>query len=141
MNMKRWKRIWTNIKSNFRTFLNSLFVSKLFLQNLFYIGGIMMLFFLVFALSTYKQSYDILQNEFSSFSEYHLETTANAVDNHLKDMRYIIATLEKSSLVQAFFPTKIRKDCMTDSKPVYRNPYNPISTAIPPLIPFTCIPG
>lgn len=106
MNMKRWKRIWTNIKSNFRTFLNSLFVSKLFLQNLFYIGGIMMLFFLVFALSTYKQSYDILQNEFSSFSEYHLETTANAVDNHLKDMRYIIATLEKSSLVQAFFSYK-----------------------------------
>ena len=63
----------------------------------------MMLFFLVFAITTYKQSYDILLNEFSASSEHQLEITANTVDTHLKDMRYIIATLDKNSLAQAFF--------------------------------------
>ena len=106
MKRKQLKNIWTNIKAYPRTFLNTLLSSKLFLQNLLYIGGIMMLFFLVFAMTTYKQSYDILMREFSSSSEHQLEITANTVDTHLKDMRYIIATLDKNSLVQAFFAYK-----------------------------------
>lgn len=103
MKRKHLKNLWTKIKSHSGAFLNTLLGSKLFLQNFLYIGGIMMLFFLVFAITTYKQSYDILLNEFSASSEHQLEITANTVDTHLKDMRYIIATLDKNSLAQAFF--------------------------------------
>ena len=94
----------------------------------------MMLFFLVFAITTYKQSYDILLNEFSASSEHQLEITANTVDTHLKDMRYIIATLDKNSLAQAFLLTGIRKGCMRGLRIVCRNRFSLISTVIPPSI-------
>ena len=86
-----------------KLFFSWLLKSRLFMQNVIYIGGIMILFFLVFAFLTYKQSSNILLNEFSSSSSHQLEIIADAVDAHLQDMRYIIATMDKNNMVQAFF--------------------------------------
>ena len=103
MNFNILKKIWASMKPRSITFFHTLINSRLFLQNLLYISGIMILFFFVFATTTYKQSSEILMNEFSSSGEHQLEMTANTVDTHLKDMRYIMATLDKNKLVQAFF--------------------------------------
>lgn len=103
MNYNILKKIWASMKPRSITFFHTLINSRLFLQNLLYISGIMILFFFVFATTTYKQSSEILMKEFSSSGEHQLEMTANTVDTHLKDMRYIMATLDKNKLVQAFF--------------------------------------
>ena len=83
--------------------LSSILRSKLFRQNLLYIGGIMLVFFSVFALATYRQSNQILTSEFSSSSTHQLEVSADAIDTHIRDMRYVVATLDQNSLVKAFF--------------------------------------
>ena len=83
--------------------LPSILRSKLFRQNFLYIGGIMLVFFSVFALVTYRQSSNILMREFSSSSTHQLEVSADAVDTHVRDMRYVVATLDQNSLVKAFF--------------------------------------
>ena len=84
-------------------FLSSILRSRLFRQNFLYISGIMLVFFSVFALVTYRQSSNILMREFSSSSTHQLEVTADAVDTHVRDMRYVVATLDQNSLVKAFF--------------------------------------
>ena len=63
----------------------------------------MLVFFSVFALVTYRQSSNILMREFSSSSTHQLEVSADAVDTHVRDMRYVVATLDQNSLVKAFF--------------------------------------
>ena len=83
--------------------LSSILRSKLFRQNFLYIGGIMLVFFSVFALVTYRQSSNILMREFSSSSTHQLEVSADAIDTHVRDMRYVVATLDQNSLVKAFF--------------------------------------
>lgn len=117
------------------TFFHTLINSRLFLQNLLYISGIMILFFFVFATTTYKQSSEILMKEFSSSGEHQLEMIANAVDTHLKDMRYIIATLDKNKLVQAFFayenPDKLYEEFETRTQEFlssYINSYSSIDS-------------
>lgn len=97
-----YKNAWFKAKALYRELISS----KLFGRNLLYIGGIMMLFFTVFALTTYKQSRTILFEEFSSSCKYQLEITADAVDSHITDMRYVIATLDQNSIVKAFFSRK-----------------------------------
>lgn len=96
------KKSPTGVKSLFRQILSS----KLFLRNLLFIGAVMLAFFAVFAISTYRQSRAILFEEFSASSKYQLEMTADAVDTHIKDMRYVIATLDQNSMVRAFFSHK-----------------------------------
>lgn len=77
--------------------------SRLFMQNLLFIGSVMLLLFFAFAIITYNRSARILREEFASSSENQLEMTAQSVDTYMKDMRYLIATLDQNSLVQAFF--------------------------------------
>ena len=89
--------------SHLPAFLKQLMASRLFLQNFLFIMGIMTLMFLSFALFIYRQSANILKREFTASSQYRLEVTAQAIDNHLMDMRYIAATLATSKMVQAFF--------------------------------------
>lgn len=89
-----------------KNLFRQLLASKLFLRNLLFIGAIMLAFFAVFAISTYRQSKTILFEEFSASSKYQLEMTADAVDTHIKDMRYVIATLDQNSMVRAFFSHK-----------------------------------
>lgn len=84
-------------------FLGRLLKSRLFVQNFLFLMGIMTLMFSSFALFTYRQSAAILENEFTASSQYRLEVTAQAIDNHLMDMRYIAATLDTNKMVQAFF--------------------------------------
>lgn len=86
-----------------RGILRQLMASRLFLQNFLFIMGIMTFMFLSFALFIYRQSTSILKREFTASSQYRLEMTAQAIDNHLMDMRYIAATLATSKMVQAFF--------------------------------------
>ena len=89
--------------SHLPAFLKQLMASRLFLQNFLFIMGIMTLMFLSFALFIYRQSANILKREFTASSQYRLEVTSQAIDNHLMDMRYIAATLATSKMVQAFF--------------------------------------
>ncbi len=84
-------------------FLKQLTASRLFIQNFLFIMGSMTFMFLCFALFIYRQSANILKNEFTASSRYRLEVTAQAIDNHLMDMRYIAATLATNKMVQAFF--------------------------------------
>lgn len=97
-----YKKALSKGKDLFKQLLSS----KLFLRNLLFIGAIMLAFFSVFAFSTYRQSRNILFEEFSASSKYQLEMTADAVDTHIKDMRYVIATLDQNSMVRAFFSHK-----------------------------------
>ena len=83
--------------------MKRLWKSRLFVQNFMLILGIMTFLFLGFALFTYRQSASVLENEFTAASQYRLEVTAQAIDNHLMDMRYIAATLDTNKMVQAFF--------------------------------------
>ena len=135
MNNNILKKIWSSMKPRSITFFHTLINSRLFLQNLLYISGIMILFFFVFATTTYKQSSEILMKEFSSSGEHQLEMIANAVDTHLKDMRYIIATLDKNKLVQAFFayenPDKLYEEFETRTQEFlssYINSYSSIDS-------------
>ena len=99
METKKLKKLPRNVMH----VLSSILHSKLFRQNFLYIGGIMLAFFSVFAFVTYRQSSNILMREFSSSSTHQLEISAAAVDTHVRDMRYIVATLDQNSLVKAFF--------------------------------------
>lgn len=80
--------------------------SRFFLQNFLFITGIMTCIFILFSLYTYRQSANILKNEFTASSRHQLEATAQSMDDHLMDMRYIIATLDTNTLVNAFFSYK-----------------------------------
>lgn len=97
-----YEKTWTKVKSLYEELISS----KLFLRNLLYIGGIMLVFFTVFALTFYNQSRNILFEEFSASCKYQLEVSADAVDSHITDMRYVIATLDQNSVVKAFFSRK-----------------------------------
>ena len=77
--------------------------SRYFLRNLIFFSTIMLLFFLILSIATYHRSSKILQSEFTSSSNDQIAITANSVDSYMKDMRYLMATLDQNSLVQAFF--------------------------------------
>lgn len=91
--------------SNFKhsKILNQFLKSRIFIKNFTFIISIMTLIFLIFALFIYRQSARILANEFKASSQYQLEATAQAIDNHIMDMRYIIATIDTNSMAKAFF--------------------------------------
>lgn len=93
------KKFWQRFRSVYRELISS----KMFLRNLGFTGGIMLIFFAIFALTTYNQSRRILFDEFSASCRYQLEVSADAVDSHVTDMRFVIATLDQNSLVKAFF--------------------------------------
>ncbi len=90
----------------FSALLGRLFKSRLFLQNFFLLSGVMTLIFLVFSLYTYRRSQSILEKEFTASAQYHLESTALAVDNFIMDTRLIAATLDTNQMVRAFFAYK-----------------------------------
>lgn len=87
----------------FSALLKRLFKSRLFLQNFFLLTGVMTLIFLAFSLYTYRRSQIILEKEFTASAQYHLESTAQAVDNFIMDTRLIAATLDTNQMVRAFF--------------------------------------
>lgn len=80
--------------------------SKLFLYNFLSLMGILTIIFLIFAFSLFSQSRTTIKNEFTSASEYALETTVSEVDRHVKDVRYIIATLDTNNIIRSFFSSK-----------------------------------
>jgi len=86
-----------------KRFVSHAMKSRYFLRNLIFFGTIMLLFFLILSIATYHRSSKILQSEFTSSSNDQIAITANSVDSYLKDMRYLMATLDQNSLVQAFF--------------------------------------
>lgn len=86
-----------------KRFVSHAMKSRYFLRNLIFFGTIMLLFFLILSIATYYRSSKILQSEFTSSSNDQIAITANSVDSYLKDMRYLMATLDQNSLVQAFF--------------------------------------
>lgn len=86
-----------------KRFVSHAMKSRYFLRNLIFFSTIMLLFFLILSIATYRRSSKILQSEFTSSSNDQIAITANSVDSYLKDMRYLMATLDQNSLVQAFF--------------------------------------
>lgn len=80
--------------------------SKFFLFNFLSLMGILTIIFLIFAFSLFSQSRTTIKNEFTSASEYALETTVSEVDRHVKDVRYIIATLDTNNIIRSFFSSK-----------------------------------
>lgn len=90
----------------FSALLGRLFKSRLFLQNFFLLSGVMAIIFMVFSLYTYQRSQSILEKEFTASAQYHLESTAQAVDSFLMDTRLIAATLDTNQMVRAFFAYK-----------------------------------
>lgn len=80
-----------------------IFKSRLFLKNFIIIALIMTIFlgcFSSYVLSTAKNS--IVDSCISS-SEYQLEKAADYVDNYLKNIRYIAASLDIDPMVRIFF--------------------------------------
>ncbi len=90
-------------KLPFSELLRRLLKSRMFLMNFTLIMGMITLMFLAFSLIIYRQSASILEKEFTASGRYRLEASAQAVDKHMKDMRYIAATLDTNQMVQAFF--------------------------------------
>ena len=86
--------------------INRLFRSQLFLKTFLALMGTLTFLFLIFAITLYSQSRKIMNQEFTSSSQYRLEETALAVDNHLSDIRYVIASLDTNSIIQGFFSHK-----------------------------------
>lgn len=91
--MKKWRNNIT------KRLLNS----RMFLQNFLCLMGILTCTFMVFALIIFSQSRNTLKKEFTEASQFKLEETALAIDQHIMDMRYIIATLDTNNMVRAFF--------------------------------------
>lgn len=86
-----------------RQMTKRLLKSRIFLQNFLCLAGLLTALLLVFSLVIFSQSRRILQKEFTAASSFQLQETAQAVDNHLKDMRYIAATLDTNNMIQALF--------------------------------------
>ena len=90
-------------KLHLTTLTRRLLKNRIFLQNFLFLMGIQTAIFIAFALIIFFQSRNTIKQEFTSASQYKLEETASALDNHIMDMRYIIAALDTNSMVQAFF--------------------------------------
>lgn len=105
------KRTFRQFRSLLLELIKRLIKSHLFVKNFFGLMGILTFLFLIFALALYSQSRSIIKQEFTAASRYRLEETALAVDNHLMDVRYIAASLDTNSMIQAFFayedPTRL----------------------------------
>lgn len=91
------------IRLKLRQMAEKLLKSRIFLQNFLCLMGLLTALLLVFALVIFAQSRRILQKEFTAASNFQLQETAQAIDNHLKDMRYIAATLDTNNMIQALF--------------------------------------
>ena len=83
--------------------LQRLLKSRIFLQNFLFLMGLLTALLLAFALVVFAQARSIMQKEFTAASSYQLQENAQAVDTHLKDMRYIAATLDTNNMIQALF--------------------------------------
>lgn len=99
--------------------IKRLFKSQLFLKNFFGLMGILTFLFLIFAIVLFSQSKNIIKQEFTASSRYRVEETALSVDNHLIDIRYVIASLDTNNMIQAFFSYK-------DPAILYNNFYSQI---------------
>lgn len=99
--MKRLKNKLPGIRLSAMT--KRLMKSRMFLQNFLCLMGILICIFLVFALFIFSQSRNTLKNEFTVASQYKLEETAQEIDRHINDMKYIIATLDTNNMVRALF--------------------------------------
>lgn len=92
-------------QTNFNSLkINSvIFKSRTFIKNYLLLISILFFFFIIFALTIFYQSQDILKQEFRASSQYQLDEKSNAIDDHIMDIRYIIAALDTSSIIQSFF--------------------------------------
>ncbi len=91
------------MKTNLSALTKRLLKSKIFLKNFICLMVIQSILFSVFSLVIFSQSRSILEKESTASSQYQLEETSQAVDNQLRDMRYIAATLDTNAMVNALF--------------------------------------
>ena len=90
-------------KIRLSTLTKRLLKSRMFLQNFICLMSILMVIFFAFAMIIFSQSRRVIRNEFITASQYKLEETAQAIDQHIMDIRYIIASLDTNTMVRAMF--------------------------------------
>ena len=80
--------------------------NKYFVKNLSILIGIILLFFLISVYYTNNNSRKILENELLSSDKNYIEIINNSMNSVLKDIRFIIATLDIDHISQTFFYSK-----------------------------------
>lgn len=91
------------MKTNLSALTKRLLKSRIFLKNFICLMIIQSILFSIFSLVIFSQSRSILEKESTASSQYQLEGISQAVDNQLRDMRYIAATLDTNTMVNALF--------------------------------------
>ncbi len=83
--------------------MKTLFQSPTFRKNFTLLACIMIGLFLLFALYTYHQTGVSLEQELITASQTALENTAQSVDSHMRDIRYVLSLMETNDMSRIFF--------------------------------------
>ena len=97
------KNATNNLQLSLRKLTVRLVKSKIFFQNFLLLSMIFIVIFSLFAIAFFSLARETIQKEYTYSVKYKLEETAKVVDGHLHDMRYLIASLNQNSMVNAFF--------------------------------------
>lgn len=92
-----------NSRLQLHSMLKRLTKSRTFVRNFSFLMGILTLFLLLFSLTIFNQSKNILLKNFTENSRYQLEKTAETIDNHLMNTLYVANALDINHMVQCFF--------------------------------------
>ncbi len=77
-------------------------LTKSFYSSFFLLFAVVFVLFLAFTCYSYYSSRSAMHHEFLSYSMTQLKSISNTVDNHMKDMRYVIATLDNSYTAKSY---------------------------------------
>ena len=92
-----------SFEGRFQGKVRRLLKNHTFRKNFTLLACIMIGLFLLFAAYTYYQSGERLEQELITASQTALENTAQSVDSHMRDIRYVLSLLETNSMARVFF--------------------------------------
>lgn len=81
-------------------------VNSLFIKLFLFLFAFILSIFLIFAYYTYKTSQSTLQKELLSYTEQQVSQLSHSVDGHIKNMRFMLATLSTNTSVKTFITAK-----------------------------------
>lgn len=95
-------------------YIKDMLQAPYFIKNFSILLCSFMLVFFLSALLADDNSRKILENELKASNENYTEIFGNSIDSYIKDMRYIIASLDTDSMVTTYFSSKNPENTIPD---------------------------